>query len=199
MVGGEAVKVFRSLDTLPSGRRARIAPPVGPVSAEIEVDVSRERAFEAIADLARRPSFTDHFLEEFHLTRIVATGVGAGARFRIRSPLRSIWMDTAITAQTAPHRVVEHGRGGRGNRIGARTVWDLEEGPGGLTKIHLSRWTEPSNPVDRALELLAANSFWEERGWREALRRLRDQLESSAPSSAPVVLAGGNRYATGIP
>ncbi len=56
---------------------------MGPVSAEIEIDVPRERVFAAIADLARRPSFTDHFLDGFHLTRIESSGVGAGARFRL--------------------------------------------------------------------------------------------------------------------
>ncbi|MFI5028081.1 MAG: SRPBCC family protein [Solirubrobacterales bacterium] len=172
---------------------------MGPVSAEIEVDVPRVRAFEMINDLATRPSFTDHFLTDFHLTRISSTGVGAGARFRVRSPLRSVWMDTVITELAPPHRIVEHGRGGRANRIPATTVWDLQEGAGGLTRIRLSRWTEPSNPVDRALELLAANSVWEERGWREALRRLRDLLESGDSAPPRVALAGGNRYATGIP
>lgn len=172
---------------------------MGPLSAEIEIDVPRPRAFEAIADLARRPSFTDHFLTDFHLTRIATVGVGAGARFRVSSPLRSPWMDTAISELSPPHRIVEHGHGGRANRIPATTVWDLEEGPGGLTRVHLSRWTEPSSLVDRGLELLAANSVWEERGWRQGLRRLRDLLESGAPSPARVAPAGGNRYATGIP
>ena len=162
-------------------------------------DVPRERAFEAIADLAGRPAFTDHFLTDFHLTRIDSAGVGAGARFRVRSPLRSVWMDTAIAELEAPHRIVEQGRGGRANRIPTTTVWELREGPGSLTRIRVSHWTEPSHPVDRVLELLAANSFWEQRGWREALRRLRDLLESDAPAAGAVALAGGNRYATGIP
>jgi uncharacterized protein YndB with AHSA1/START domain len=177
----------------------RIAPPMGPVSAEIEVDVPRERAFEALADLAGRPAFTDRFHTDFHLTRIDSAGVGAGARFRVRSPLRSVWMDTAITELDSPHRIVEHGGGGRANRIPTTTVWELREGPGSLTRIRVSHWTEPSHGVDRVLELLAANSFWEERGWRRALRRLRDLLESDARPPALVAPAGGNRYATGIP
>ena len=69
---------------------------MGPVSAEIEIDVPRQRAFEAIADLSLRPAFTDHFLTDFHLTRIEPTGVGAGARFRIAVRPRRIWMDTTI-------------------------------------------------------------------------------------------------------
>jgi hypothetical protein len=172
---------------------------MGPISAEIEIDVPRRRAFELIGDLAARPSFTDHFLADFHLTRIDASGVGAGARFRVEAPLRSVWMDTTITELTEPFKIVEQGLGGRTNRIATRTVWELIEGPGVLTTVRLAHWTEPRNPVDRGLEILSAGSFWQERGWREALRRLRDQLESEAPAAARIGVAGGNRHATGVP
>lgn len=172
---------------------------MGPVSAEIEIDAPRERVFAAIADLARRPSFTDHFLTGFHVTRIESTGIGAGARFRLVMPLRSVWMDTAIVELEAPHRLVERGRGGRANRIPVSTVWELTEGSGSLTGVRVSQWTEPSNHLDRAVEIAAANSVWAERGWREALRRLRDLLEEERPVPAPLALAGGNAHATGIP
>ena len=43
---------------------------MGPISAEIEIDVARERVFATLADLALRPAFTDHFLSGFRLTRI---------------------------------------------------------------------------------------------------------------------------------
>ena len=172
---------------------------MGPVSAEIEIDAPRERVFEAIADLARRPSFTDHFLSGFRLTRIESSGIGAGARFRVASPLRSVWMDTTIVELEEPHKVVERGRGGRANRIPATTLWELTEGTGSLTRVRVSRWTEPSNPLDRALEILAANSISEQRGWREALRRLRDRLESEEAAPALLAVAGGNPHATGIP
>jgi len=172
---------------------------MGPVSAEIEIDAPRERVFATIADLARRPSFTDHFLTGFHLTRIEAIGIGAGARFRLALPLRSVWMDTTIVELEAPHRLVERGRGGRANRIPVSAVWELTEGSGSLTRVRVSQWTEPSNPVDRAVELAAANSVWAERGWREALRRLRDLLEDERPHPTPLAVAGGNAHATGIP
>jgi uncharacterized protein YndB with AHSA1/START domain len=172
---------------------------MGPISAEVELDVSRERAFAAIADLALRPSFTDHFLTDFHLTRIESTGVGAGARFRVEAPLRSVWMDTTIVAVEEPFRIVERGQGGRANRIATRTVWELSPAGGSLTKVALTHWTEPPNPLDRALELASGASFWQQRGWREALRRLRDLLESDRLDGERIGVAGGNRYATGIP
>ncbi len=172
---------------------------MGPVSAEIEIDVPRERAFAAIADLARRPSFTDHFLAGFHLTRIESSGAGAGARFRTGTRRRSVWMDTAIAEQDPPHKLVERGRGGRGNRIPAITVWELTEGGGSLTTVRVSFWTEPANPLDRALEALSGSAGAARRGWREALRRLREQLESDAAPPSPLAVAGGNPHATGIP
>jgi uncharacterized protein YndB with AHSA1/START domain len=172
---------------------------MGPVSAEIEVDVPRQRAFEAISDLSLRPAFTDHFISDFHLTRIEPTGVGAGARFRFAVRPRRVWMDTTIAEADGPHRLVEHGRGGRGNRVPSTTLWELTEGPGALTKVHVSYWTEPANPIDRGLELLSGASIPYERRWREALRRLRDLLESGELGRHRVAVAGGNPHATGIP
>lgn len=172
---------------------------MGPVSAEIEVDAPREHVFAAIADLARRPSFTDHFLSGFHLTRIESSGAGAGARFRTGSALRSVWMDTTIAELEPPHKIVERGRGGRANRIPSTTVWELTEGVGSLAAVRVSFWTEPSNPVDRAVEALSGSAGAAQRGWREALRRLRDQLESGEVPPPAVAVAGGNPYVTGIP
>jgi uncharacterized protein YndB with AHSA1/START domain len=170
---------------------------MGPVSAEIEIDVPRPRAFEALADLALRPAFTGRFLTGFHLTRIESAGVGAGARFRFAAGLRSVWAETTIVEAEAPHRIVEHGRGGRGNRVPSTTLWELTEGPGSLTTVRVSHWTEPRNPVDRLLELLTASSIPYARGWRRALRLLRDRLESGGLDR--VAVAGGNPHATGIP
>jgi uncharacterized protein YndB with AHSA1/START domain len=171
---------------------------MGPVSAEIEIDLPRQRVFEAIVDLGLRPAFTDHFLVDFHLTRIEPVGVGAGARFRFAVRPRQVWMGTTIVEADEPHRIVEHGRGGRLNRIPSTTLWELTEGPGSLTKVRVSYWTEPG-VVDRGLELLSGASKPYERRWREALRRLREQLESGELGAHRVALAGGNPHTTGIP
>jgi uncharacterized protein YndB with AHSA1/START domain len=172
---------------------------MGPASAEVEIDLPRETIFELIGDLAARPSFTDHFLSGFHLTRIDSVGIGAGARFRIDSPLGGTWVDTIVDELEAPHRIVEHGHGGRNNRVPSTTLWELTGGSGSLTKVRVSFWTEPSNPLDRAREVLTAASTWLERDLREALRRLRDLLEEGARAGDRVAVAGGNRHSTGIP
>jgi uncharacterized protein YndB with AHSA1/START domain len=172
---------------------------MGPISAEIEIDTSRERAFELLGDMAARPSFTDHFLTDFHLTRIDPAGVGAGARFRAKAPLRSVWMDTTIVEQEEPFRIVEEGRGGRVNRIRTHTAWEITPAGGSLVEIRVVFWTEPANPLDRGLEIASMGSVWQRRGWQEALRRLRDLLEAERPVAERVAIAGGNRHATGIP
>jgi len=172
---------------------------MGPVSAEIEIDAPRERVFAAIADLARRPAFTDHFLHDFHLTRIESSGIGAGARFRTGTHRRSVWMDTSIVGVEAPHKLIERGSGGRANRIPATTAWELIEGTGLLTAVRVSFWTDSSNPIDRAVERFSGGSGAARRGWNEALRRLRDLLESDEDAPPRVAVAGGNPYATGIP
>ncbi|HEY1284919.1 MAG TPA: SRPBCC family protein [Solirubrobacterales bacterium] len=172
---------------------------MGPITAEVEVDAPRERAFELLADLALRPTFTDHFVTDFHLTRIEPRGVGAGARFRLALWPRSIWMDTTVVESEPPHKVVERGFGGRGNRIPTRTVWEVLEGAGPLTLLRVSLWTEPSNPVDIALEKLSGAAMRLERDLREAMRRAREILESEAPPGKRVGVAGGNAHATGIP
>lgn len=171
---------------------------MGPISTEIEIDLPREEVFAVLADLSQRPSFTDHFLTGFHLLRIDPVGTGAGARFRAKGPLRSVWMDTTIVSLEEPFQIIEQGCGGRTNRIPNHTVWELTEAPGGLTRVRVSHWSEPGH-LDRGLELLSAGSHWQARGWREALRRLRDRLESERPRAERVAIAGGNRFATGIP
>lgn len=172
---------------------------MGPISAEIEVDASREAAFELIADLGRRPNFTDHFLTDLHLTRIDARGEGAGARFRVKAPLRSPWEDTTIVALEAPFKIEERGAGGRSNRIPNRTVWEIEPGRAGMTLLRVTHWTAPTNPVDKLVESLSWGAFYQRKGWREALRRLRDILEAEGPGGERIAIAGGNRYTTGIP
>jgi uncharacterized protein YndB with AHSA1/START domain len=172
---------------------------MGPIRAEIEIDAPRQQIFELIGDLSLRPSFTDHFLSDFHLTRIDSRGIGAGARFRVQAPLRKVWQDTTIVEQEENTRIVERGAGGRTNRIPTHTVWELSGGTGDLVAVSVAHWTEPSNPLDKGLESLSGGSFWQERGWREALRRLREAIENDAPAAERIAVAGGNRYATGIP
>jgi uncharacterized protein YndB with AHSA1/START domain len=172
---------------------------MGPISAEIEVDASREAAFELITDLGRRPTFTDQFLTGFHLTRLEARGEGAGARFRVNAPLRSPWEDTVLVELDQPFKVVERGAGGRVNRIPNQTVWEIEPGRAGMTLVRVTHWTTPSHPIDKLVESLSFGAHFQRKGWKEVLGRLRDLLEADGPGGERIAVAGGNRYTTGIP
>ncbi len=165
---------------------------MGPVSAKITIDAPRERVFEVISDLAYRPAFTDHFAHEFHLQRLDSTGVGAAARFRADAKRFPIWMETVISEQEAPYRLIERGRGSRQDRMKLGTAWELVDGPGvSTTEITVTFWTEPDNHVDNALGKLGAGR-WYKKQWKKSLRRLRDLIENDEPIQ-PLRVAGASR------
>jgi uncharacterized protein YndB with AHSA1/START domain len=168
---------------------------MGPVRAEIDIDVPRERVFEVIADLGRRPAFTDHFISDYRLLGLRSTGVGAGARFRFFAPPQAVWMDSTIEELDSPHRIVERGRGGRVNRVPSTTVWELEAGRGPFTRVRVIYWTEPANHLDRLKEAAGFASHWYEGDWAVALRRLRDMLESGVAFPQPAGVGGADMHA----
>jgi hypothetical protein len=172
---------------------------MGPIVSEIEVEATREAAFELLSDLGRRPSFTDHFLTGFRLTRLEPRGLGAGARFRVKAPLRSPWEDTNLVEMQEPSRIEERGAGGRMNRIPTHTVWEIEPSKASMIRIRVTHWTEPKEPVDKLVESLSMGARFQRKGWDQALRRLRDLLEGGVPGGERIAVAGGNRYTTGIP
>jgi uncharacterized protein YndB with AHSA1/START domain len=161
---------------------------VGPISLTISIDAPRERVFDFICDLGIRQSWIDHFASGYRLERISSQGVGAGARFRVDAPASVRYMETVIAEAERPYRIVEHGRGGRLDRIPIRTVWELEEGP--TTTVRLTFWTSPPSAFDRLRE--TGRSRWWKRRWSKALRRMQEMIESGATAPRTEV-AGGDR------
>jgi uncharacterized protein YndB with AHSA1/START domain len=157
---------------------------VGPISLTTTIDAPRERVFDLVVDLTRRPAWTDHFLRDYRLERIPAVGVGAAARFRVDAPGGITYMETVISDAVRPHRIAESGRGGRLDRIPCRALWELREGPGeAMTTLVFTFWTEPRAVVDRLREL--GRGGWWRRRWKRALRRLRELIESGAEEAVP--------------
>jgi uncharacterized protein YndB with AHSA1/START domain len=161
---------------------------MGPISLSTSIDASRERVFDFICDLAIRPSWTDHFASDYRLERISAKGLGAAARFRVDAPAGVRYMETVIAEAERPFRVVEHGRGGRLDRLPIRIVWELEGGP--TTNLTLTFWTSPTTAFDHMREL--GRTRWWRRRWKKALARMREQIESGA-AVARTEVAGGDR------
>ena len=89
-----------------STRRAAVAysgPAVDPVSVSIVVSAPREQVFDYLQDIANHSEFTDHYLVDWHLTRIDSVGRGAGARFRVKAPgNRFSWADVTFVGGRAP-------------------------------------------------------------------------------------------------
>jgi uncharacterized protein YndB with AHSA1/START domain len=152
---------------------------MGPVTAEIMIDAPRERVFAAVADLAKRPSFCDHFQESFRLQRIDSTGVGAAARFHVDAPRFAFWMETVLATVETPHLIVESGRGGRLDRMEVGTAWELTDAGAGMTEVRVSFWTEPTHRMDEFKDRLGSTG-WHRRQWKRALARLRDLIEADA-------------------
>lgn len=163
---------------------------MGPISAETTIDAPRERVWAMLVDLGFRPSFCDHFQDEFRLERIESAGVGAAARFRVEGPGMKAWMNTVIEEADEPQQLFERGRGGRLDRIPIFTVWELADGAGRTTEARVTFWTEPSNPFDKLRER-GRTRRWFRRQWTRALERLKELTETEA-AVEPVGIAGND-------
>lgn len=153
-----------------------------------------------LADVANRPAFLDHFTGDYNLLRIRSEGVGAGARFRVDVPLRTMWMETVIDRLDPPYRIDERGSTGRGGRIPARTVFELVETGDGMTQVTVTFWTSPEHWWDRVRDMVAlGQARWWRRRWRRGLDRLREIVESEQPVPGRLRAAGGNPSLTGVP
>ena len=162
------------------------------ISASVTIGAPPERVYEILLDLSARPAFTDHFMSELHLQRILP-GVGASARFQTGPRRNRIWMETVLTEADAPTRIAERGRGGRLDRIPIFTDWELRQVAGPRTEVTVSFRTEPGLRSDRMMEM--GSRLWYRRRWGRALSRLRDIVESQAAPER-IQIAGGNRVPT---
>lgn len=141
------------------------------------IAVPREEVFEYLADVANHAEFWDHYWIDWRLLREDSSGVGAGARFRIKAPLNRFgWGDMTLAELTPPFRIVTHGRGGKFNRIRMLGIYTLSAGPSGTTNLEYSFETEPALPTDRLMEA-CGGAFWTRRQVGRAIRRLRHVLE----------------------
>ena len=171
-----------------------------PVTVSVIIDAPREQVFDYLQDIANHPEFTDHYLVDWHLTRIDSVGRGAGARFRVKIPgNRFSWADMTFTEVDRPYRIVEAGRTGKDNRIRTLGVYELAPGAPGTTRVRFTVETLPAKLSDRLLESLGTRA-WIRRKNTRALHRLRSILEqgtgagtaaTAGPGGGRVTVAGG--------
>jgi uncharacterized protein YndB with AHSA1/START domain len=164
---------------------------VDPVHATITIDRPREEVFAYLADIANHSEFSDHYLTNWHLTRIDSVGRGAGARFRVGVPLQRFdWGDMTLVAVESPHRIVAVGRYGKFNRIKTTAIWTLDVSAGGGTEVDYMIESEPPLPTDKIVETLSGQRGWFKRKVRKSLRRLQAILEENHDRGARVTVAG---------
>jgi uncharacterized protein YndB with AHSA1/START domain len=150
---------------------------VDPFTVSTTISKPREEVFEYLADIANHAEFTDHYLVDWHLTRIDPYGAGAGARFRIKAPLtRFGWADFTFAEVEPPFKIVERGRGGKYNRIRMLGTYTLTPGPGETTKVEYSLETLPVMLSDKLMDTFGGRA-WSRRKAARAMRRLRSILE----------------------
>lgn len=163
-----------------------------PITVQATISRPREEVFEYLADIANHAEFSDHYLVDWHLTREDPYGRGAGARFRVKAPLRRFsWGDVSLAEVQAPYRIVEHGRYGKYNRTRMLGTYTLSAGPSDTTVVEYSFETAPALLSDRVMETLGGRS-WTRRQASKALRRLRRILEEDRGRGKRATVAARN-------
>jgi uncharacterized protein YndB with AHSA1/START domain len=164
---------------------------VDPVTVSTIISAPREQVFDYLQDIANHGEFTDHYLVDWHLTRVDSIGRGAGARFRVKAPgARFSWADVTFVEVQRPHRIVEAGRTGKYNRIRTLGVYELAPGVSGSTRVRFTLETMPATLSDRLMESLGARGWFKRKNGR-AMRRLQAIIERGEQRGSRVTVAAG--------
>ncbi len=160
-----------------------------PFTITTTIDRPREVVYEYLADVANHAEFSDHYMVDWHLTREDSYGVGAGVRFRTKMPRnRFAWGDLVIADMQPPFRILEHGRGGKYNRIRTLCTYTLQPASGG-TRVQYTYETQPDQLSDKLMDIMGGRS-WQKRKAAKAMRRLRSILEDGTGRGARVSMQG---------
>jgi uncharacterized protein YndB with AHSA1/START domain len=163
---------------------------VDPFTVSTTISRPREEVFEYLTDIANHAEFCDHYLVDWHLTRVDPYGTGAGARFRVKAPLnRFSWADITLAEVQPPFRIVERGRGGKYNRIRMLGTYTLSPGAGGTTRVEFTFETVPALLSDRLMEAFGGR-WWTRHQAAKAMRRLRTILEEGRGRGRRASVAG---------
>jgi hypothetical protein len=149
------------------------------------ISAPREELFDFVGDLAGRPAYTDHYLEDYRLARVNPYGLGAAARFKLDAPFSSQYGELEIVEFDRPRKIVEEARLGRLGRSRSLAVYEFIAETGGNTRVELTTYSEPANALE-ALKQVGATG-WMRRQTKIALERLRMIFEE--PQERPLARA----------
>ena len=157
------------------------------VTVSTIISAPREDVLDFVCDLASRPAFTDHFMDDYRLARVQPVGVGAAARFRLDAPLANEYAELTITEADRPRRIIEEIRVGRRGRNRSVAVYDFTRESAGVTRVELTTYGEPATMMDRFRQIGAAG--WIRRKTRKSLDRLRmifEEPQKEPPKRATI-------------
>jgi uncharacterized protein YndB with AHSA1/START domain len=140
------------------------------VTVSVFISAPREAVYDFVADLGARPAFTDHYLKDYRLARANAVGLGAAARFQLKTPLARERGEIAIKEANRPRRLVEEGRIGRFGRSRLLAVYEFTAEAGG-TRVELTTLSDPGALADRLKQ--TGVHRWIRRQTKTSLQRLR--------------------------
>jgi len=145
------------------------------VTVDTVISAPRERIFDFVADLSRRPAYCDHYLKDYRLARQNPVGRGAAASFLLDAPVFSERAAISIVEADRPRRIVEEGRVGIRGRSRLVAIYDFIPEAGGATRVELTTYSEPKTAIDRLRQRGAHR--WIKRQSKVALKRLRQIFE----------------------
>jgi uncharacterized protein YndB with AHSA1/START domain len=145
------------------------------VTVSTTISAPREDVFDFVCDLGLRPTYADHYLDDYRLARVNTVGVGAAARFRLDGWLSNEYAELTITKAERPRQIIEEIRVGRRGRSRAVAVYDFERESANQTRVRLTTYGEPATMVDRFRQFGAPT--WMRRKTKKALDRLRMVFE----------------------
>jgi uncharacterized protein YndB with AHSA1/START domain len=152
------------------------------VTVRKHISAPRERLFDFVSDLAARPAYSDHYLDDYRLARANPVGEGAAARFRLKAPFVAEYAELHVSESHRPRRIVEEIRVGRLGRNRSLAVYEFMAEAGGLTHVELTMLSEPANAIESVKQYLARG--WIKRNAAKSLERLRMIFEQ--PSGQPL-------------
>src|SRR4051794_29742716 len=145
------------------------------VSVSTIISAPREEVFDFVADLAARPAFTGHYMDDYRLARVQPVRLGAAARFKLDAPLANEYAELTITRADRPRQIAGEIRYRRRGRSRSVAVSDCRREAAGVPRVELRALSEPGPLGDRLKEIGAAG--WIKRKTRKSLDRLRMVFE----------------------
>lgn len=132
-----------------------------------------EEVHALLDDITAHERFLDHFLTDWEQISESPRGVGAAVRMKVKGGGRHDVVEARVI-ESAPRRITEESRGGKGFRRRARGTYELSDHDGGTRVVfHMelldgSLADRLSWPIGRAIM---------GRGTQKGLERLKAQME----------------------